>query len=160
MHLGRLGDIAPLLSMSPITADVLFSPLPSKSVLATKTAPIGTALWPTWSPGAPDVVGTILGPANSSTVPSLSGLGADGLDQDDPPPAATPDQAITSGLRTGPITFVSPLPSMIKPAAGQQTPVVPSFWCGVNNWVNANPGLAALGVVGVYVFLKGKKGKR
>jgi hypothetical protein len=156
----HLGDIAPMLSMGPIDASVLFSAVPSPETLGTKSAPLGSALWPTWRPGAPDVVGTILGPANSATVPSLSGLGSDGLDQDDPPPAATPDQAITTGLQTGPITFVSPLPSMIKPSAGQQGPVTPSFFCSLNNWVTNNPGWAALGVVGVFVVLKGKKGKR
>ena len=144
----HIGDIAPMLSMGPVDENLLFSEAPTEGMLATKEADIGSARFPTWRPGAPTVVGTIFGPANSATVPSLG--------DDANPPAANPTQAMSTGLPAGPITFLSPLPSMVRPAAGRTVATAPSFWCQFNNWVSDHPGLAALGAVGVFFLLKGK----
>jgi hypothetical protein len=207
-----LADIAQMNSMQPINDDVLFSPAPTPGELATLSLPLGSALWPTWSPGAPNTGGTILGPAGA-TVPSLppagsmiavsggvsstlgpssvgsagqtissltanGAVGANGAASssdgtslygggDTPfdlsswggnvPPAGSMDDASFSGRPLGPISFLSPWPTIVKPSGYSSTPAAPSFWCEVANWVSANPGLAALSTLGVYLALRGKR---
>src|ERR1700689_343637 len=62
-----LGDIVPMASMTPIDDDTLFAPLPAPAaVIATSTALIGSAGYPTFSSGPPGTPGTILGPAGAT----------------------------------------------------------------------------------------------
>lgn len=135
----HIGDVVGMPSMNPITDAVLFSHPPSPETLGTKTAPLGSAAWPTWKPGAPDITGTILGPAGAS-VPGFSGLG------DSPAP-------------NGPTSFLSPMPSIVRPPYGATESTTPSVWCQLNTWVTSNPGIAAVVAVGIFAVLKngGKK---
>ncbi len=79
-------------------------------------------------------------------------------------PAPTPAAASITGQSLSPITLVSPMPTITAPPAGSvvsnniPAPVLPSFECGIANWVNSNPLLAALSAVAVYFFVaKGVK---
>jgi hypothetical protein len=167
-----LGDIVPMSAMAPIDDDTLFATLPAPaSVLATSVAPIGSAGFPTFQSSAPGNPGTILGPAGA-TVPSFvsqtpaswtSPYGAGGSQSGSPAivsapgtPAATLDQ-VTQSSPAGPITYTNPWPTMIAPPASDAPAASPSIMCEFGDWVNANPGLAFLGTVGVYFLLRGKK---
>jgi hypothetical protein len=161
--LSGLGDIVSMAAMQPVDADTLFTTLPSASEIATSTAPIGSAGYPTFKATAPDTSGTALGPAGA-TVPSNAGGEAAAQIQQSytspyGAPAATLDQAMTTGGNIGPSTFENPWPSIIQPPPSQQPAPAPSLLCQFGQWVNRNPALAALGTYGVYLLLK-KKGAR
>lgn len=177
---GGMGDIAPMAAMQPITQETLFTQLPTSGLIATSTAPIGSAGFPTFTASAPPTQGTILGPAGT-TVPSLSplstsNLGTGGsvtpgnavpqvpaaLSYTSPyglTPSPTLENAQTTGQPAGPITFMNPWPSIIQPppqvAAATSAPS--SALSQLGCWVNQNPGLAFLGTVGLYLLLKGGK---
>jgi len=86
--------------------------------------------------------------------PSFSGLG-----NGTPEAAPTPGAAASTGLSISPITLKQPLPSITTPptssVSSMQMPPVSVTWCAVENWVNNNPGLAALSAVAVFFLLKG-----
>jgi hypothetical protein len=177
--LSGLGDIVSMAAMQPVDADTLFTTLPSASEIATSTAPIGSAGYPTFRATAPTTPGTALGPAGA-TVPSAgvnsnaasgnpsvpSNAGGEAAAQIQQSytspygaPATTLDQAMTTGGNVGPSTFENPWPSIIQPPPSQQPAPAPSLLCQFGQWVNRNPALAALGTYGVYLLLK-KKGAR
>ena len=182
-----MGDIAPMAAMQPIDQDVLFTTLPTTSTLATSTAPLGSAGFPTFQASAPGSAGTILGPAGS-TVPELpfptlaansvpgsgSPSGSDPLSYTSPygtagaptgsnawspdgSPAPTLNIAARTGRPAGPVTFQNPWPSIISPPPQPQGAAAPSALCQFGAWINQNPGLAILGTVGIYFLCKGGK---
>jgi len=78
--------------------------------------------------------------------------------------AASPS-AINTADDTGslsPITLTSPMPSITPPSPSQlsSSQINPSPLCQFNQWVADNAALAGLGLVGLYLLLTSKKGKR
>ena len=76
----------------------------------------------------------------------------------DVPPASSPDTAAAAALPLGPISLVSPMPSITQPSQDQvsTTSVPPAQTpptCSISTWVSNNPALAALAAVGVYLFM-------
>jgi hypothetical protein len=158
-----LGDIVPMAAMQPIDDDTLFTTLPDPaSVIATSTAPIGSAGFPTFQSSAPGTPGTILGPAGATVPSSASQTPASwtspygGPGSPSGTPASTLDQ-VTPNTPAGPITYTNPWPTMIAPPPSDAPAPSPSLMCELGGWVNQNPGLAFLGTVGVYFLLRGKK---
>ena len=75
-------------------------------------------------------------------------------------PAPTPDSvSAAAGTSLSPITLVSPVPSITAAGPTQVSsaavPAAPTGFCAVENWVNQNPGLAALAGVGLFFLIKG-----
>lgn len=130
-----LGDIAPLPSMAPIGFDTLFSDLPSSSSqIASSTAPIGSAGFPTFQAQAPDTQGTVLGPAGA-TIPEV-GLPT----SSDPNPPAT-NGGTGSGLTAGQqsVSYSSPY------FQGSDDPwSEPGKWAPANRWYAGKAPAATL----------------
>lgn len=148
-----LGDIAPMNAMAPIDASTLFTQTPTQGIVATSTAPIGSAGFPTFRASAPIAPGTILGPDGAS-VPFDPGMESYTSPYGDP--AATLDEAASGQKPAGPITYTNPWPSIVQPPPTPRAAPV-SEMCKFGEWVNRNPGLALLGTVGVFLFFKGGK---
>jgi hypothetical protein len=67
----------------------------------------------------------------------------------------TPAIAAATGTPLAPVSLVSPMPSITaipNPVTSQ-----PSGFCSINSWVASNPMLAAAGVFGLFLLLKGGK---
>lgn len=160
-----MADIVPMESMSVIDQATLFQQTGSASApQGTNAAPLGPAYYPTFQSTLPNVASTILGPMGA-TVPSvlqdsvapnsgsgitvaaslLTGNGAGEL-----PAATSPKQASSTGLPSGPNTFLPALPSMVKPKQGVTAPAPFCF----GQWVTANPALVVLGSVGLFFLLR------
>jgi len=74
----------------------------------------------------------------------------------DAPPASSPAVATATGQSMGPVTLVAPMPS-ITPSP-QVVTATPAPVCNtMDAWVNSNQLLAALGIVGWYLLLGGKR---
>jgi len=85
-----------------------------------------------------------------------SAVAMNGFGDASAPPAASPATAAATGQSLGPVSLVAPMPSITAPpntVAPTPAPVCNS----VDSWVSANPMLAALGVVGVFLFFGGHK---
>lgn len=74
----------------------------------------------------------------------------------DAPPASTPAVASATGQPLGPVSLVAPMPS-ITPSPNLVTATPPPACNSMDAWVNSNPMLAALGIVGVFLLLGGKR---
>jgi hypothetical protein len=132
-------------------------------------APYGTiGFWPNavatkplmFSGSASGVLNTAANNATSGIAPN-SGAGttvassavASGLA--DAPPAASVQSAQFTGNPIGPTSLVAPLPSITQ---SPSAPPVPVMSCNSTDaWVAQNPMIAALGILGVYVLLRGRK---
>ena len=79
---------------------------------------------------------------------ALAGLSADA------PAAANPDQSIATALPIGPVSLVSPLPSITPPRPDQVTGADP---CPISNWIANNPAVAALSAIGIFLLFAGGK---
>lgn len=71
-------------------------------------------------------------------------------------PASSPAVASATGQSLGPVTLVAPMPSITAPpnAVGATAPPACN---SMDSWVNGNPLLAALGIVGVFFLLGGRR---
>jgi hypothetical protein len=185
-----MGDIAPMSAMQPVDADTLFTQLPTEGLIATSTAPIGSAGYPTFLAASPSSAGTTMGPSGA-TVPFLGPNGspaaalaapayASGIQSAMPneytprpsigptsytssygvPPAGTPNQSIATGQPVGPVSFMNPWPSIISPPPASSVPGNATDSFDFGCWVNQNPGLAVLGTLGVYLLLRGGRKRK
>ena len=74
----------------------------------------------------------------------------------DAPPAASPASAQATGQAMGPVTLVAPMPSITpSPNAVAATPA--PVCNSVDSWVSQNPMIAALGVLGVFFLMGGRR---
>ena len=97
--------------------------------------------------------------ANATDIKSASIRRALGLG------SAASASALNTADDTGslsPITLTSPLPSITPPAPSQisSSQVNQGPICQFNQWVSDNAALAGIGLMGVYLLLTSKKGKR
>ena len=148
----HIGDIVPYNSMTQIGYNDLFTAAPSAQPLPLITAWLGSAAWPTFSPGPANTAGTILGP-NGATVPNF-GLSGGTVGS---AVAANMQQANDVGLPVGPVSFVTALPSIIPPNKSATVAAPPDALCKLGNWAAKNPGTAALGCIAVFLILRGAK---
>ena len=74
-------------------------------------------------------------------------------------PASTPDQALATGSPIGPISLVTPMPSITAIPNPAHSPPAPASWCGWDSWVAANPWWAGLIAVGTFMLISSGGGK-
>ena len=93
-------------------------------------------------------------PSTAQSAIAMSGLG-----NGSPSPAPTPNAATAPGQSLAPISLVSPMPSItstpVTSVASDQMPPTPGGWCAIENWVNQNPGLAAVSALLVFFAVRG-----
>lgn len=105
-----------------------------------------------WKAGIPPYVNPMApnSGANLTVGAAMMASNSPGRNVAPPPNVKT---AIATGQGIGPISLVSPLPSI----TAVPNPANPQSSCSFNSWVSQNPGLAALGAFGVFLLLKGGK---
>jgi hypothetical protein len=128
-------------------------------------APYGTPGF--WQPATTMGLGRLADAASSSIAPNSGSLNtvrgamtaANSATMAAQTPPSTPDAAISSGQGIGPITLVSPMPSITAIPNPAQTPSAPSGWCSWDAWVAANPWWAGLVAVGTFMLISSGGGK-